>query len=841
MEQRFGHDFSKVRVHSGAPAEMSARDMNAHAYTVGHHIVFAAGQFAPGTQAGQRLIAHELTHVVQQSGSDGVTVDKSDEQRGLSPISREQGSAAEHLADATANDAVTDALHAPIVGTGLAIARKPRTGATAAAPPAVKEMTREEARTVLVAYVAAAGADDTLAAMDAIVAALRMPFTLENASTRLRLLTAAFSLVDEGGAATVLAALTEPVGARQKHLHERFGRLDSDFRTPLLEILRKRASAKPAREGEQAAESSKVPSLNGKATWIELDQGVFAYLVNAGMTVNDVAAYLSGHPDLPNILAKLNNVSRATPLEEGHPVIVSIDFIDREQAIREMPEHVRSRIASARPGRMLHAQHQRLMQVRTGHPLGPGAFGLIPLTQLTIRQIGTLPVAVIETLKYPAGFIVGLLEGAWDAIADLFVGAADMIKTVGKMLYDLVTGNLDKIWKMLMGWVKMLQLAWKNRGEIAADFMDKWEAKDDWIRGRFQGKVLGWVMMTALIVIVTAGQGAIAQISGKWKFVIDALKLAERAGDLGTYVRAAGKLPGKAADVVRSKLVRQSGQVTEEVEEAAERIVKEGKRSPIGEAFTAIDTAREWAMRTLKLSWEITKDLTLDAINRLRRLPRAMWERISRFSDDVKRWLLGCASPCEVDMDAIMRTLDNLTDEEIGRRVHGPPDKPAVDVDPRARGYALEDRHIPTLEVEGYERLPDWFKTHDAVRGGTVRNVIENGKRIKVIERPDAVSVKSTNITEPKKLTAKVTEDLNVLRGRFEYTRGNVRVAGVRQRRLDLIFEEGSQITAETVRTIEQLQRSAGKIKINWYVMKSDRKFSGLQYLRDEAKFLENL
>jgi Domain of unknown function (DUF4157) len=70
MGQRFGYDFSRVRVHSGAVAEQSAREVNAHAYTMGHNIVFGAGQFVPGTHEGRRLIAHELTHVVQQSGSD---------------------------------------------------------------------------------------------------------------------------------------------------------------------------------------------------------------------------------------------------------------------------------------------------------------------------------------------------------------------------------------------------------------------------------------------------------------------------------------------------------------------------------------------------------------------------------------------------------------------------------------------------------------------------------------------------------------------------------------------------------------------------------------------------
>jgi len=67
MESRFGHDFGKVRVHTDARAEESAQAVNALAYTVGRDIVFAAGQYAPGTTKGRRLLAHELTHVVQQT------------------------------------------------------------------------------------------------------------------------------------------------------------------------------------------------------------------------------------------------------------------------------------------------------------------------------------------------------------------------------------------------------------------------------------------------------------------------------------------------------------------------------------------------------------------------------------------------------------------------------------------------------------------------------------------------------------------------------------------------------------------------------------------------------
>jgi hypothetical protein len=68
MEQRFGHDFSNVRIHADSTAARSAREVSARAYTMGQQIAFGAGQFAPGSQDGRRLLAHELTHVVQQTG-----------------------------------------------------------------------------------------------------------------------------------------------------------------------------------------------------------------------------------------------------------------------------------------------------------------------------------------------------------------------------------------------------------------------------------------------------------------------------------------------------------------------------------------------------------------------------------------------------------------------------------------------------------------------------------------------------------------------------------------------------------------------------------------------------
>jgi len=70
FEPRFGADFGKVRVHTDAVAVETAKSINAQAFTVGSNIAFGPGRYAPHSEEGQRLLAHELTHVVQQGGGN---------------------------------------------------------------------------------------------------------------------------------------------------------------------------------------------------------------------------------------------------------------------------------------------------------------------------------------------------------------------------------------------------------------------------------------------------------------------------------------------------------------------------------------------------------------------------------------------------------------------------------------------------------------------------------------------------------------------------------------------------------------------------------------------------
>lgn len=84
FEPRFNHDFSNVRIHHDSEAARSAQKINALAYTSGHNIVFNSEQYQPGSDSGKRLLAHELTHVVQQQGNSMTGIGRSPQRDQLS-------------------------------------------------------------------------------------------------------------------------------------------------------------------------------------------------------------------------------------------------------------------------------------------------------------------------------------------------------------------------------------------------------------------------------------------------------------------------------------------------------------------------------------------------------------------------------------------------------------------------------------------------------------------------------------------------------------------------------------------------------------------------------------
>ena len=100
METRFGHDFASVRVHAGDAAARSAAALDARAYATDSDIVFGSGEYQPQTARGQRLLAHELAHVVQrrQNGSDTGSEERAD--RAAAQVANGQTVSASHVGSA---------------------------------------------------------------------------------------------------------------------------------------------------------------------------------------------------------------------------------------------------------------------------------------------------------------------------------------------------------------------------------------------------------------------------------------------------------------------------------------------------------------------------------------------------------------------------------------------------------------------------------------------------------------------------------------------------------------------------------------------------------------------
>ncbi|HUS12539.1 MAG TPA: DUF4157 domain-containing protein [Pyrinomonadaceae bacterium] len=130
MESHFGQTFEHVRVHNDATAANSARQVDALAYTVGNDIIFGANQYKPDTDEGRHLLAHELTHTIQQS--NGVAFDKI--------RMTEDGDPLEQEAEAVARGVVSGASVSPRSTGGLKIARQQtQPGTTPAQQPAAAQ------------------------------------------------------------------------------------------------------------------------------------------------------------------------------------------------------------------------------------------------------------------------------------------------------------------------------------------------------------------------------------------------------------------------------------------------------------------------------------------------------------------------------------------------------------------------------------------------------------------------------------------------------------------------------------------------------------------------------
>jgi hypothetical protein len=238
---------------------------------------------------------------------------------------------------------------------------------------------------------------------------------------------------------------------------------------------------------------------------------------------------------------------------------------------------------------------------------------------------------VVEFLAGTAAFVGGLVVGALEAVWDAIAGIAHMAWGIFR---SLISGSILSDARELMH-----QLSQLDPGELAmalGDWLDaRWNHPQLLRRWYWRGWIIGYVIAEVLMLIFSGG-------------VISALKWASKTSKVAALVR-------HLAPVARLSRVAENTRRTARGSRLAERM-----RGGTQAAFGSLREARAWAERTLRLPSRVLRDLTFEAIEQLRRLPQWAIDRLRPLGPRAKRWLLGCASACRVDIGFVQRELRAL-------------------------------------------------------------------------------------------------------------------------------------------------------------------------------------
>jgi hypothetical protein len=409
---------------------------------------------------------------------------------------------------------------------------------------------------------------------------------------------------------------------------------------------------------------------------------VFAYVPEPGKTLGDVAAYVSRNPDLPEGLIKLNNIPADKPVPTGMPVIVPVEFIDRERAIGEMSKSMRGKILSSLRGKAYATQVERLIAVKPGLR-GPGMHGLVPVGTLALTTIASAVSTVVEALlklikgvAYAVSFAAGVVHG-------FFASIWDTVSGIAKMIYDVVdsiiSGELRSDIERLIGGLKGLSKAkiMDMIGEWAAGWDKKLNSSSPFIAGHAHGYLTGYVMAEAAMLLLTGGAAT-------------ELKAAFWASGIGKAVKTSRAFV--AAAKVTEKAIEAGGKVAEVVDK-----VRKSRVGGVVKAADAVITVAGWTAekigKTLSLPGDIAVYVIDKALTHAKQL-HPFFERIGTLTSRAKRWLFGCRSPCEWEADAVAGTMQQLTNPQI---------------ETSARAAQARQRLVDTPTVQRGEDILDIF------------------------------------------------------------------------------------------------------------------------------------
>lgn len=184
------------------------------------------------------------------------------------------------------------------------------------------------------------------------------------------------------------------------------------------------------------------------------------------------------------------------------------------------------------------------------------------------RKLKKLAKKVWGWIVQSAAFIAGLIHGALQCVYDLFADAVELVKTVWRVMKSLFTGDIIKDAKALWETIKGLDVS-----QMAKDFINKWNNKDAWEQGYFQGTVTGYVIVEILLAIFSVG--AVTAIkwvgkSGKFAKVSSILAKSKKFQQLATKVEKITNIPDSAAEHLAKKFTG----VTSSAARAARKVLQ---------------------------------------------------------------------------------------------------------------------------------------------------------------------------------------------------------------------------------------------------------------------------
>ncbi|MGN6532851.1 MAG: hypothetical protein ACTHK0_14005, partial [Ginsengibacter sp.] len=202
-------------------------------------------------------------------------------------------------------------------------------------------------------------------------------------------------------------------------------------------------------------------------------------------------------------------------------------------------------------------------------------------------------------------------------------------------------------------------------------------------------------------------------------------------------------------------------------------------------------------------------------------------------------WCRFTTKKCNIELD------NSLVNKQKPRTVTSGTEP--VTVEPRARGYAVEDAHLADLKGRGWDGLPDYFPSIDGVKGGTAKNVLREGKSVKQIEGAEVLSVKSTSVTDPVTLQANLEKKYLPALQRNTFSNGELFVRNVKSKSLHLIFEQGflSKVeNKEVLKALAEMKKTAASAGVNfeWFVIPENGKImNGPAFFKTQKILLDEL